>query len=856
MDLLASLICPCCRGSLGRDGGGLSVSCAACAWTAPAFDDVVLFTEAWAGGPDGARAAALERRLAPMDAVELDRVGPPDAYAAFHPWNEAVRGAAPVVERLLDVVPPGGLVLDLGDRSGWSGHALAARRPDVRVLSVGQGGVLGVRGHRTWLAGRAPVRANFLRLYFDLDGSMPIADGAVHLIVGHDVLHDRDPSSFLAECARVCPGPWVFPHVHLDHVETVHHRGGVLRSGAAWRAALSVGGRRGRIWPEDWLYAAAREGHAVDLDVDQPDARWPNALALSLPPHPWAPESAAGRASPLPVVVFASPLLSFDGVELRSDDGTLGDTEALLARHPPLRDTLRPGPLGLDERRVMAALDSPRTRDELARRSPELADLDDTLRALVAREAVALVSVTPALARLQHFHATREVLPRAETVGAMWERAVERHGERVALIWTDGSAFTYAECDALQRRLMTVLAASDGALALVSAPRPEAMLVLGAALRLGRPIHVLPAAWDDATLAAWVVREDLGLCLVDRPRAGLPSLRIDEEALVERALSAAPLEPPEIGEHDEAVVLPSSGTLGPPRGVVLSQRALVGSARSVVERCRWTASDTVAVAGELATMSGLRNRALAPMLAGCAVWLGDPAEGSATVVSALPAWYAAHGRRLGPCTRQILCHGAPLAGALREELQGRLRAEIVDIYGLTETAGAAIFLEDGRGRRCALDVAVGGRSAEPGEEGELRIASANAALRTTDAPLPVWLDTGDRAVWRRGGGVALRGREARTWVHPEGWKVPLDPVEARLIALGATDAAVCPVGASLGAAVVGPRVIAARLRAEVQAHVWPRRWVFLPSLPVNPAGKHDQGAIVRALVEGGEWLDL
>jgi fatty-acyl-CoA synthase len=198
------------------------------------------------------------------------------------------------------------------------------------------------------------------------------------------------------------------------------------------------------------------------------------------------------------------------------------------------------------------------------------------------------------------------------------------------------------------------------------------------------------------------------------------------------------------------------------------------------------------------------------------------------------------------------------------------RAAFVNLYGLSESSGAAIIspLDDslesisttigvmiGGGEGKIVDDA--GRALPDGEPGELWIRAGSVAAGYWEMPEASqavfreggWLATGDMAERRPDGRYALRGRKKEMYIRG-GYNVyPAEvenviathPAVATVAIVGAPDAVMGEVGVAFVVCKPGERLELEELRRFVSGQVArykvPDRLVLVDEMPLTPVGK-------------------
>ena len=210
-----------------------------------------------------------------------------------------------------------------------------------------------------------------------------------------------------------------------------------------------------------------------------------------------------------------------------------------------------------------------------------------------------------------------------------------------------------------------------------------------------------------------------------------------------------------------------------------------------------------------------------------------------------------------PC--MVLSAGAPLLPRAAEETSHIFGMAVDEIYGSTETGAVATRRRDGI---TDLWQPLPGVTMACADDGRLR-------LRARHVDETSWVTMDDR-VELFPDGFTLLGRTDRV-VKIEGKRIALPEVERTLAASPlVTEAAAVALpgeGAVLAAAVVlsaagqakladiGPFRLGRLLRHDLAFHLeaagLPRRWRFVPVLPVGPLGKTGTAELIALFAEGG-----
>jgi malonyl-CoA/methylmalonyl-CoA synthetase len=370
--------------------------------------------------------------------------------------------------------------------------------------------------------------------------------------------------------------------------------------------------------------------------------------------------------------------------------------------------------------------------------------------------------------------------------------------------------------------------------------------------------HVLGDAEPEVVLAA----PDAAVA-VDLPRLDVDLAARRRVALVEPAAI------------DPALVIYTSGTTGPPKGAVLSRRAVAANLDALAAAWEWTAEDVLGHALPLFHVHGLVLGVLGPLRRGGTLHhLGalDAATlvaSGATLVFGVPTQYHRLADQLeddqesaaGVGRARLLVSGsAALTAVDHARLRKLTGLAVRERYGMTETliltaARASDEPEPGTvgPPLDGVDVRITG-DGEMGSvevrgpslfDGYLNRPEATAAARTEDG----WFATGDIGRWTASGMLALVGRSATDLIKSGGYKIGAGEIENALLEhAGVAEAAVIGVpDDDLGERIVAHIVPAGAPPSErelidhvatlLAPHKRPREVRFTEALPRNDMGK-------------------
>ncbi|MBW4716021.1 acyl-CoA synthetase [Saccharothrix obliqua] len=334
-----------------------------------------------------------------------------------------------------------------------------------------------------------------------------------------------------------------------------------------------------------------------------------------------------------------------------------------------------------------------------------------------------------------------------------------------------------------------------------------------------------------------------------------------------------PADLPEPPAGAPALIVYTSGTTGPPKGVVLPRRALATNLDALADAWEWTADDVVVHGLPLFHVHGLGIGVIGPLRRGGTVHhLGSfdvaaaagALDGDGTVLFGVPTMYHRIARAPEHAAsfakaRLLVSGSAPLPATLHAELTALTGQRVVERYGMTETLMNTSVRASGDRRPGTVGPPLDGVEVRVvgDEPGEVEVRGPNLFLEYLNRPDATraaftedgWFRTGDLAVVEPDGYLRLVGRRATDLIKSGGYKIGAGEVENALLEHpGVAEVAVTgEPDDDLGERVVAwvvptttpatPEELADHVARLLTPHKRPRVVRYVESLPRNDMGK-------------------
>jgi malonyl-CoA/methylmalonyl-CoA synthetase len=451
-------------------------------------------------------------------------------------------------------------------------------------------------------------------------------------------------------------------------------------------------------------------------------------------------------------------------------------------------------------------------------------------------------------------------------------------------------ALTYAELAAVAGGLAAEL--PRGRVAVWATPTLHTSVAVVAALLAGVPAVPLNPKIGERELAHILADSEPQLVLaepgVELPAglAGLPRRDIP--------LTGPPAEiAAEPDAEAPALIVYTSGTTGPPKGVVLPRRSIATTLDALEDAWAWTADDVLVHGLPLFHVHGLILGILGPLRRGGSVrhlgrfstnGVARELKAGATMMFGVPTMYHRIAGEVGGDdalagalrgARLLVSGSAALPVHDHQRITEATGQQVVERYGMTETLMNTSVRADGERKPGTVGVPLGevelrliGDAGEVLDDvetvGEIQVRGPNLFteyLNRPDATAAAfdggWFRTGDMATRDTDGYVKIVGRKATDLIKSGGYKIGAGEIENALLEHpGVAEAAVTgepddDLGERIVAWIVpdgdrpSEKELADHVARLLSPHKRPRVVRYLDALPRNDMGK----VLKRALSE-------
>lgn len=404
--------------------------------------------------------------------------------------------------------------------------------------------------------------------------------------------------------------------------------------------------------------------------------------------------------------------------------------------------------------------------------------------------------------------------------------------------------------------------------------------------------HLFPGVIPHTVVHETQGKKKLLLRKAERFQHLLQGEEISDEELKKRKQHLSP--------DDGALVIYTSGTIGKPKGAVLTHRNITTSMMIEARKWEFTGEDRILLHLPMSHIGGATETSIPGIIAGSTLVIMDhfhPAEAlkviadeRVTFLGQVPTMYAMmfsvpefDSYDLSS-VRACAVAGAPTPPELMEKLFDIGQGVVRTGYGLAETAGLITYtsVEDPKEKilhtvgkpppEYMLKIVDDERQELPqGEIGEVAVKGDCVLKEYFDNPAETeavidsegWFYTGDLGLFDKEGYLELKGRK-KDIIITGGFSVYPQEVEEKLVKHPMIQqAAVCgvpdPVMGETGRAFIVPLEGNTLKQSEIREHLEkyladfkiPRQYVFRDSLPLTPTGKIEKRFLKESIADEG-----
>ncbi|MEV6164849.1 acyl-CoA synthetase [Streptomyces sp. NPDC052052] len=385
----------------------------------------------------------------------------------------------------------------------------------------------------------------------------------------------------------------------------------------------------------------------------------------------------------------------------------------------------------------------------------------------------------------------------------------------------DDHTMTYGELSAAATALAHRIGAAQR-VAIWATSSPETVVAVVAALLAGVPAVPLNPKSGEKELGH-ILNDSTPTCVLAASSAELPPALagVPRTDVVTRpgAVPATPVTEP-ADDNTAALIVYTSGTTGPPKGVVLPRRALTATLDGLADVWQWTADDTVAHGLPLFHVHGLVLGVLGPLRRGGTVrHLGRfstdgvtrALSSGATMLFGVPTMYHRIAEELPgdpslakalSAARLLVSGSAALPVHDHERITAATGRTVIERYGMSETLMNTSVRIDGTPTTGTVGHPLPGvelrlvddtdtELADDGTDsvGEIQVRGPNLFTEYLGRPDATavaftadgWFRTGDMAVRDPDGSIRIVGRRATDLIKSGGYKIGAGEIENALL---------------------------------------------------------------------------
>jgi malonyl-CoA/methylmalonyl-CoA synthetase len=444
-------------------------------------------------------------------------------------------------------------------------------------------------------------------------------------------------------------------------------------------------------------------------------------------------------------------------------------------------------------------------------------------------------------------------------------------------------ALTYSELAEVAGTLATALKGAQR-VAVWATPTLHTSVAVIAALLAGVPVVPLNPKVGARELEH-ILSDSTPALVLAEPGTALPEA-LEALPLLAIELTGQPgVLPEEADREAPALIVYTSGTTGPPKGVVLPRRAISTTLDALEDAWQWTADDVLVHALPLFHVHGLILGILGPLRRGASVRhlgrfsteaVAEELSSGATMMFGVPTMYHRIAGEVGTNealakalsgARLLVSGSAALPVHDHQQITAATGQQVVERYGMTETLMNTSVRADGERKPgtvgvplAGVDLRLVGDAGELVDDtesiGEIQVRGPNLFteyLNRPDATAEAfddgWFRTGDMATRDADGYLKIVGRKAIDLIKSGGYKIGAGEIENALLEhpCVAEAAVTGEPDADLGERIVawivpaGEPPTADALSDHVarllSPHKRPRVVHFLTALPRNDMGK-------------------